>query len=135
MPLPPLTPIVTVSDCAVVMLAGDGDTVTVGVVFAGVVTVTVFDPVAPLYVDELAESGVYVAVSVSVLAASDPAGTVIMALPLTRIVAAEVYVPLLRVTDPVGVGLPLPPLTATVTVNACAVVMLVGEGVTVTVGA
>jgi hypothetical protein len=44
----PLTPIVTVSDCAVVMLVGDGDTVTVGVVFAGLVTVTVFVPVALL---------------------------------------------------------------------------------------
>jgi hypothetical protein len=30
------------------MLAGDGDTVSVGVIFAGVVTVTVFDPVALL---------------------------------------------------------------------------------------
>lgn len=30
--------------------------------------------------------------------------------------------------------MPLPPLTATVTDNACAVVMLVGFGVTVTVG-
>jgi hypothetical protein len=33
----PLTPIVTVSDCAVVMFVGEGDTVTVGVVLAGVV--------------------------------------------------------------------------------------------------
>jgi hypothetical protein len=40
------------------MLVGDGVTVTVGVVFAGVVTVTVFDPVAELYVEELLESGV-----------------------------------------------------------------------------
>jgi hypothetical protein len=47
-PLPPLTPIVTVSVCVVVMLVGDGDTVTVGVVFAGEVTVTEFVPVALL---------------------------------------------------------------------------------------
>jgi hypothetical protein len=40
------------------MLAGDGDTVTVGAIFGGVVTVAVFDPVALLYVDELLESGV-----------------------------------------------------------------------------
>jgi hypothetical protein len=38
------------------------------------------------------------------------------------------------ITEPVGVGLPVPPVTATVTVRACAVVMLVEEGVTVTVG-
>jgi hypothetical protein len=40
------------------MLDADGVTVTVGVVFAGVVTVTEFDPVALLYVEELLESGV-----------------------------------------------------------------------------
>jgi hypothetical protein len=39
------------------------------------------------------------------------------------------------VTDPVGVGLPLPPLTVAVTDNACAVVMLLADGVTVIVGA
>jgi len=66
--------------------------------------------------------------------ASDPAGTLIAALPLLRFVAAELYPPSTSVTDPVGVGLPLPSLTATVTVNACAVVMLDGDGVTVTVG-
>jgi hypothetical protein len=44
----PLTPIVTVSDCVVVMLVGEGVTVTAGVVFAGVVTMTVFVPVALL---------------------------------------------------------------------------------------
>jgi hypothetical protein len=38
------------------------------------------------------------------------------------------------VTEPVAVGLPLPPLTATVTVNPWTVVMLDGEGVTVTDG-
>jgi hypothetical protein len=38
------------------------------------------------------------------------------------------------VTEPVGVGLPFPPVTATVTVNVCAVVMLVADGVNVKVG-
>ena len=57
-----------------------------------------------------------------------------VALPLLRIIAAEVYPPPMSVTEPVGVGLPLPPLTATVTVKACAVVMLDEDGVTDTVG-
>jgi hypothetical protein len=39
-----------------------------------------------------------------------------------------------RVIEPVGIGLPLPPLTATVADSVCAVVMLDGLGVTVTVG-
>ena len=38
-------------------MAGDGVTVTAGVVFARAVTVTVCDPVAPMYAAELAESG------------------------------------------------------------------------------
>jgi hypothetical protein len=58
----------------------------------------------------------------------------IVALPLARVVATEVYPPPDSVTDPVGVGLPVPPLTATVTVRDCAVVMLDAVGVTVTVG-
>jgi hypothetical protein len=58
----------------------------------------------------------------------------IAALPLTSVVAAEVYPPPLSTTDPVGVELPAVPATATVTVKACAEVMLVGAGVTVTVG-
>ena len=41
---------------------------------------------------------------------------------------------MLNVTVPVGVGLPAPPLTTTVTVRGCAVVMLVADGVTVSVG-
>src|ERR1039458_6921247 len=40
----------------------------------------------------------------------------------------------LRLTDPVGTGLPLPPLSVTVTDMLCVVVMLEGDGVTVTVG-
>jgi hypothetical protein len=62
---------------------------------------------------------------------SDPAGMLIVALPLLRVVAVEVYPPPLSVTKPVGVGVPL---TATVTVNGCAVVMLDELGVTVIVG-
>jgi hypothetical protein len=72
---------------------------------------------------------------VSLPIARDPAGTLIVAPPLLRVLAADVKVPLVSVTVPVGVGLPVPPLTAVVTVNACAVVMLVEDGVTVTVGA
>jgi hypothetical protein len=58
----------------------------------------------------------------------------IVALPLLKVIAAEVYPPPVNVTDPVGVGLPLPPFTETVTVRGCAVVMLDVDGVTVTVG-
>ena len=42
--------------------------------------------------------------------------------------------PLVKVTAPVGVGLPVPPLTVTVTIVDCAVVMLEGDGETVTAG-
>ena len=42
-----------------------------------------------MYVDELAESGVYLAVSVSEPAASDPAGTVMVAEPELSVVEAE----------------------------------------------
>lgn len=58
------------------MLLDTGVTVTAGVVF-GWVTVTELDPEALLYVEELALSGVYLAVSVSEPAESDPAGIVI----------------------------------------------------------
>jgi hypothetical protein len=55
---------------------------------------------------------------------------------LESVVAAEEYVPLLSVTEPVGV--PFVPVTVTVTCNDCcndcAVVMLPEAGVTVTVG-
>jgi hypothetical protein len=59
----------------------------------------------------------------------------IEALPLLSVVAAEAYVPLVRVTVPVGIGFPLPPLTVIATGNACAVVMLDAEGETPTWGA
>lgn len=42
--------------------------------------------------------------------------------------------PLVNVIDPVGAGLLPPPLALIATVSACAAVMLLGEGVTVTVG-
>jgi hypothetical protein len=71
----------------------------------------------------------------SVPVASDPAGTSIVALLLVSVVAADVYVPLVRIIEPVGVGFPLPPLTATVTDTASAVVTLDEDGVTTTVGA
>ena len=70
----------------------------------------------------------------SVPTANDPAGTLIFALPLFRVVAVEVYVPLVSVTAPVGVGLAVPSLTPTVTASTCAVVMLVDDNVIVTVG-
>jgi hypothetical protein len=73
-------------------------------------------------------------VSVSVPVASEPAGMLIVALPLVKVVDDEVYPPPLNVTDPVGVGFPLPPLTTTVTVRACVDMMLEADGVTVTVG-
>ena len=67
--------------------------------------------------------------------ASNPAGILIVALPLLRAVEFVEKPPVpVRITEPVGVRLSLPALTATVTVNPCIVVMLVEEGVTVTVG-
>jgi hypothetical protein len=116
------------------MLVEEGITVTVGVTFAGVVTTTAAEPVPLLYVVELAVSGVYVTVSVSLPVASDPAGILIVAAPPLSVAAGAVYPPPLSVTVPVGVGFPLPPATATVTVKACVVVMLAAEGVTVTPG-
>jgi hypothetical protein len=90
LPLPPLTATVTARLCAVVMLDAAGVTVTVGIVFVGVFTVTAAAPDALLYVVELAVSGVYVAVSASVPVASEPAGIVIVTVPLLSAVAAEV---------------------------------------------
>jgi hypothetical protein len=58
----------------------------------------------------------------------------IVALPLLRVAAAEVKLPLVSVAEPVGVGLPVPPLTEIATVNACAVVILDEDGVNATVG-
>ena len=58
----------------------------------------------------------------------------IVALPLPRVAAVDVYDPLVNVTEPVGVGMPLPPLTATDTERGCAVVMLDQGGFTATTG-
>ena len=82
---------------------------------------------------ELAASGAYVAVNVSVPTASAPADRLIVATPAVSDVAAVKF-PQVSVIDPVGIGLSAPPLTVTVTLSDCAVVMLVGDGVTVTVG-
>lgn len=83
----------------------------------------------------LAESGVYVTVSVSVPVDNDSAGMLMVAFPLLRGAPADVYPPLARVTVPLGTDFPVPPLTATLTVNGCAVVMLVCDGVTESTGA
>jgi hypothetical protein len=77
------------SDCVVVMLETVRVTVTVGVMSVGAVTVTEWVPEAELYVEELDESGVYLAVSVFVPAASEPAGIVILAEPELRVVEEE----------------------------------------------
>ena len=71
---------------------------------------------------------------VSVPVASDPAGMLMVALPLCKVVAEEVKPPPVSVTVPVGAGLPLTRLTATVAVNPCAVVMLDEGSVTATAG-
>jgi hypothetical protein len=55
----------------------------------------------------------------------------IRVLPFVRVVAAKIWLVVLSVTEPVGVGVPL---TVTVTDNACPVVMLSRDGVTVTAG-
>lgn len=57
-----------------------------------------------------------------------------VAVPLLKVTAADVNPPPLSTTDPVGTALPLAPPTTTATVKACAAVMLVADGVTVTVG-
>ena len=61
-----------------------------------------------------------------------PAGIPKIAAPPLRVIAPELYPPLVSVTEPVGVE--LPPLTATETDRACVVVMFDEDGVTVTVG-
>src|ERR1019366_9932637 len=84
--------------------------------------------------EALAASGVYLAVSVSAPTASAPAGMLIVATPLVSGVAAEAYVPLVRITEPVGVALPAPPLTVIVIGNADVETMLLEDGMTVIVG-
>jgi hypothetical protein len=79
---------VTESVCAVVIDVGDGVTVTVGA--TGALTVTEPVPEDVLYDTELAESGVYVAVSESVPTGSVPLAMLIVAELLLSVVAADV---------------------------------------------
>ena len=72
------------------------------------------------------------AVSVAEPVASEPAGIVMDAEPELSAVAAEVYAPLERTTEPVAV--PFDPETPMVTESDCAAEMLLDAGVTVTVG-
>ena len=87
-PLAPETAMVTESVCAVVLLEAAGVTVTVGVTSA--VTVTEPLPEAELYLEELAESGVYAAASVSVPVERTPAGMAMVAEPELSGVEADV---------------------------------------------
>ena len=82
------TAIVTDDVCAVVIVAGDGVTVTTGATRGFTFTEPVPDDVA--YAVELAVSGVYVAFSESVPAGRVPAGILIVAAPLLSVVTAEV---------------------------------------------
>src|ERR1035438_2599308 len=84
--------------------------------------------------EELAALGVYLAVSVSAPTARAPTGMLIVAAPPASGVAAEAYVPLVRITEPVGVALPNPPLTVMVIGKAVVETMLPADGVTVIVG-
>src|SRR5579863_3780299 len=117
--------------CAMVMLDGFGETVTVGVMSVGAGD-TFTDPVPEALLKTEVSDDVYAAASVSVPVASEPAGITICTLPPTRVTAPELYVPLESVTVPVGV--PLVALTLTVTVSACPAAMLGVAGVTVTTG-
>src|ERR1035441_1080099 len=84
--------------------------------------------------EELAALGVYLAVSVSAPTARAPTGMLIVALLPAIDVAGETYVPLTRVTEPVGVALPAPPSTVIETGKADVETMLLADGVTVTAG-
>jgi hypothetical protein len=64
----------------------EGESVKLGAGF----TVNEAVPEAVLYSEVLLESGVYVAVNVSLPVASDPAGTSIVALPPLSVAGAEV---------------------------------------------
>ena len=69
-------------------LCAAGLTVTDGVISG--VTVTVADPDPPAYTLELVESGEKVAVNFALPAVSEPAGMLIVPLPLLRICGPEV---------------------------------------------
>lgn len=118
------------------MLDGFAETVTVGVISDGAVTITDPVPDALVYVDEADQKW---AVSVFGPMDNELAGTVSTAslLPLTPLgvnPAAPTLLSALSVTSPVGGGFPLPPLTVTVTVVLPVVLMLDGFGEIVTVG-
>jgi hypothetical protein len=82
---------------------------------------------------ELAESGVYVTVRVSLPVESEFAGTLIVALPLLSVAEiAELNPPPLRATLPVGVGVPL---TVTVAVSAWLTKIVDADRLTAIVGA
>jgi len=68
---------------------------------------------------------------VSVPTASNPGDSENVKVPFARLLAAEMNVPLLNCTVPVGV--PLAPVTVTVTVVPWALVKLEGDAETVTV--
>jgi hypothetical protein len=57
-----------------------------------------------------------------------------VAAPLLNVAAPEVYEPLESTTEPVAVGVPAPALTATATLIESTTLMLVAEGVNLTVG-
>jgi hypothetical protein len=57
-----------------------------------------------------------------------------VAVPLLRVAALDVYPPPDTATEPVGVALPLPPATTTVRVSDWLFVIAEAEGVTVTAG-
>jgi hypothetical protein len=82
----PATVTVTLSASPVPIFEKAGVTATAGV---ATVTETVAVPDAVVYADELAVSGVYPAVRVFEPLASDPDGTVMVALPLCNAVVAE----------------------------------------------
>ena len=87
-PIAPATATVTLRFCWSVIAVADGVTVTPGI--AVPVTKTVVDAVAVVYKLALAASGVWAAVSVFCPPPSDVPGTANVALPLTRLMGAEV---------------------------------------------
>jgi hypothetical protein len=93
-------------------------------------TVTLAVPLDPAYVP----SPEYVAVSVLAPLLNAPAGTVMLAAPAVRVCCA-LYVPLARVTVPVGVDCPLTPATVMETASDCSLVIVEDAVVTVTVDA
>jgi hypothetical protein len=69
---------------------------------------------------------------VSAPTAKAPAGIVKLAAPLASVCCA-LYVPLARITVPVGVVAPLAPATVIAMLSVCSFVIVAADGVTVTV--